>query len=473
VTDAFGPGFRTVEREYRDHEPRVEGEIPAWLSGALIRNGPGRFEAGGERLSHWFDGLGMLRRYAFADGEVRYTNRFLRTDAYADAQAGALGGQFATDTGGWRRLVSWLRNRGPEPTDNANVHVARLGGEYVALTEAPRRVAFDPVTLETTGEFDFEDEVTEHLAAAHLAADPHRGETVGFATQFGYNPQIHVYRVPDGERRRRHLASLDAGGPGYIHDVSVTREHVVLVEPPLDIRILRALAPWSEGVFDLMEWRPERGTRVVVLDRESGAVRRDATVEPRFVFHHVNAYDDGGAVVLDVVDFTDASIVGSMTLDELDGPGFPDVPDGRLARYRVSLSGDAVTRERRYDGGMELPRVPREVRGRRHRYAYGQSTDRHGANGLVKVDCENGRAREWWERSVFVEEPLPVRHPEADSEDEGVVLATALDVDREQSYLLVFDAATLEERARVFLPHPEPFGFHGRFFEDAGGLPGK
>jgi carotenoid cleavage dioxygenase-like enzyme len=155
------------------------------------------------------------------------------------------------------------------------------------------------------------------------------------------------------------------------------------------------------------------------------------------------------------------------------GPGFPDVPDGRLARYRVSLSGDAVTRERRYDGGMELPRVPREVRGRRHRYAYGQSTDRHGANGLVKIDCENGRAREWWERSVFVEEPLPVRHPEADSEDEGVVLATALDVDREQSYLLVFDAATLEERARVFLPHPEPFGFHGRFFEDAGGLPGK
>jgi len=472
VTDAFGPGFRTVEREYRDHEPRVEGSIPEWLSGALIRNGPGRFEVGGERLSHWFDGLAMLRRYAFADGEVRYTNRFLRTEAYEDGLAGRASGQFATDTRGWRRFVSWVRNRGPQPTDNTNVHVARLGGEYVALTEAPRRVAFDPQTLETRGEFSFEDDITEHMAAAHLARDPHRGETVGFATQFGLDPQINVYRVPDGQRRRRPVASIDARGPGYIHDVSLTRDHVVLVEPPLDIRVWRAFLPWTEGVFDLMEWTPERGTRVVVLDRESGAVVRDVTVDPVFVFHHANAYDDAGAVVLDAVAFPDADIVGAMALDELDVVGFPDVPDGRLTRYRIDLAGEASTgggvdSERLYADGTELPRVPRQFRGRRHRYIYGQSTDRQGANGLVKIDCERGETREWLAQSVFVEEPIPIRRPDADTEDEGVVLATALDVDREQSVLLVFDAATLDERARVFLPHPEPFGFHGRFFRDA------
>jgi len=469
VTDAFGPGFRTVETEYRDHEPRVEGTVPSWLSGTLIRNGPGRFEVGGERVNHWFDGLGMLRRYAFDGGEVRYTNRFLRSEAHADAISGETGAQFATDTRGWRRFLSWLRTLGPQPTDNANVHVARLDGEYVALTEAPRRVAFDPVTLETRGEFTFDDDITEHLAAAHVRHDPHRGETVGFATQFGLDPKIHVYRLPDGERRRRQVASLDAGGPGYIHDVSVTADRVVLVEPPLDIVPRRVLYPWTEGVFDLLEWNPDRGTRVVVLDRESGAVRLDTTIEPVFVFHHVNAYDDDRAVVLDVVDFADADIVGSMALDELDGSGFPNVPDGRLARYRIDLDSGAVTRERRYDGGMELPRVVRARRGRRHRYAYGQTTDRTGANGLAKVDCKRDRASEWWERSVFVEEPLPVRRPDADTEDDGVVLATALDVDREQSYLLVFDAATLEERARVFLPHPEPFGFHGRFFRDVDG----
>ncbi|MFT4947485.1 MAG: all-trans-8'-apo-beta-carotenal 15,15'-oxygenase, partial [Natronomonas sp.] len=48
--------------------------------------------------------------------------------------------------------------------------------------------------------------------------------------------------------------------------------------------------------------------------------------------------------------------------------------------------------------------------------------------------------------------------------DDGVVLAPALDVEIEQSVLLVLDAATLDELARAQVPHRNPFGFHGRFF---------
>jgi len=461
------PGFRTLTEEVQDHRPRIEGTVPEWLSGTLLRNGPGRFEVGDQRVNHWFDGLAMLRRYAFADGEVRYTNRFLRTEAYDDALAGRASGEFATDTDGWGGLLSWVRALGPpDPTDNANVGVARIGGEYVALTEAPRRVAFDPVTLETRGEFSFEDDLPEHVATAHVVADPHRGELVGYATEFGLSGQFHVYRIPEGRQRREVIASVPARGPGYVHDCSVTADHVVLVEPPLEVSVWRALAPWTEGFLDLTDWDPDRGTRILVLDRETGDKVGDVTVEPVFVFHHVNAYVADGTVVLDIVDFPDADIIEAMSFDVLDGTGFPDAPDGRLARYRLDLADETVTRERRYVGGIELPRVVRDRRGRRHRYAYGQATDRTGANGLVKVDCERGRAREWDEQSVYVEEPVPVQHPDADREDDGVVLATAVDTARERSYLLVFDAATLEERARVVLPHAEPFGFHGRYFPD-------
>ena len=62
-----------------------------------------------------------------------------------------------------------------------------------------------------------------------------------------------------------------------------------------------------------------------------------------------------------------------------------------------------------------------------------------------------------------------VQHPDADAEDEGAVLAPALDTDAERSMLLVFDAATLTERARAPLPHAVPFGFHGRFFPELEG----
>ena len=461
-----GPGFRSIESEYDDYHPEVEGSIPGWLSGTLIRNGPGRFEAGDNRVNHWFDGLAMLRRYAFEDGEVRYSNRFLRTDAYADAAEGRLTGQFGTDTRGWRRLLDTVTSFGlPEPTDNANVHVARIDGEYVALTEAPRRVAFDPETLETRGEFTFGDDLTEHITAAHLVDDPHRDEVVGFATQFGVPPQYHVYRVPDGSRRRERIASIEADGPAYIHDCSVTAQHVLLVESSLELSVLRALNPFADGAIDMLNWNPDRRTRVLVVDRDSGDLLADPTLGAAFTFHHVNAYvgDDGG-IVLDLVEFPNADIVGSLSMAELDGVGFPDVPDGRLVRYRVDTDANTVERSRRYDGGIELPRVVRSRVGRQHRYAYGQATDREGANGLVKVDCGSGTAREWWERSVYVEEPIPIQRPGGDAEDDGVVVATALDVERERTALLLFDAATLDLEARAWLPHAEPFGFHGRYF---------
>ncbi|WP_238477452.1 carotenoid oxygenase family protein [Natranaeroarchaeum sulfidigenes] len=466
MTDSYGPGFRTLTTELHDHRPTIEGEIPGWLSGTLVRNGPGRFDIGEHRVNHWFDGLAMLRRYAFENGALRYSNRFLRTEAYGDAMDGRLTGQFGTDTRGWRRIVETIRSLGlPEPTDNANVHVAEVDGEYVALTEAPRRIAFDPETLETRGEFRFEDDFPEHLTAAHLVDDPHREELVGFTTEFGRRPTYHIYRVPAGSRSRERIASIDANGPAYIHDVSVTGEHVVLVESPLVISVLRALNPFSQGVTDMLDWQPDRPMRVLVVDRESGELLAEPTTAAAFTFHHVNAYVEDGSIILDLVEFSDDRIVGAMAMEELDGVGFPSVPDGRLFRYEIDLERERIDRSRLYDGGMELPRIVRPKIGRQHRYAFGQATDRDGANGLVKVDCETGAAQEWWERSVFVEEPIPIQKPDPEAEDDGVVLATALDVEREQTILLVFDATVLTELARAYLPHPEPFGFHGRFFE--------
>jgi carotenoid cleavage dioxygenase-like enzyme len=461
-------GFRTATTEYDSHDPTVEGAVPDWLSGTLVRNGPGRFEAGDTRVAHWFDGLAMLRRYAFSDGAVSYSNRFLRTEAYEDALDGRLTGGFGTDTRGWRRILDAVRSLGPpDPTDNANVHVARVGDEHVALTEAPRRVAFDPATLATGGEFSFADDLTEHITAAHLVDDPHAEELVGFATQFGRTPTYHVYRVPHGSRSREVVATIDADGPAYVHDCSVTADHVVLVETPLVLPLRRLVDPRNGSALDAMEWQPERRTRVLVVDRDTGDLLADPTFDPAFTFHHINAYNDGDTVVLDLVEFPDAGIVEATRMDELDGPGFPSAPDGYHVRYRIDVAANALERSRLHDRGLELPRVARDVVGRRHRYAYAQTTDREDAHGLLKVDCETGTTSEWWEESLYVEEPVPVRAPDADAEDDGVVLATALDADRERTTLFVFDAATLDVSARVHLPHAEPFGFHGRFFPDA------
>jgi len=60
----YGVGFRSLTEE--TPEPVALGTLPSWLEGALLRTGPSKFEVGARTYSHWFDGLAMLHRFAFA-----------------------------------------------------------------------------------------------------------------------------------------------------------------------------------------------------------------------------------------------------------------------------------------------------------------------------------------------------------------------------------------------------------------------
>ena len=78
----YAQGFRSLTDEVRLPDVPVEGRIPGWLRGSLLRNGPALFEIGEQKLNHWFDGLAMLHSFSFSGGRVAYANRFLRSSAY-------------------------------------------------------------------------------------------------------------------------------------------------------------------------------------------------------------------------------------------------------------------------------------------------------------------------------------------------------------------------------------------------------
>jgi carotenoid cleavage dioxygenase-like enzyme len=69
-------GFLSLDAEVILESLPTEGRFPDWLSGSLMRNGPGKFEAGHDLFNHHFDGFGMLHRFEFRNGEVSYRNRF-------------------------------------------------------------------------------------------------------------------------------------------------------------------------------------------------------------------------------------------------------------------------------------------------------------------------------------------------------------------------------------------------------------
>lgn len=474
----YSSGFRSLNAEYTGLDLEVKGEIPEWLSGSLIRNGPAKFEVGDNRVDHWFDGLAMLHKFRFADGDITYSNRFLRTETFQKAvEEGTLSNQFATSGSYLERLRLFFSR----PTDNANVNVTTLGGEYVALTETPRRVRIDPETLSVQGDLPYEDDLDGHHVTAHPQYDQQQGETVGYMTEFGRSNQYHVYRVPDDRPERIPIASIDVDRPAYLHSFALTPTYAVIIEPPYVVNPLQFLLPGGGGFIDYFRWRPERGTRCLVIDRTSGKLVAAPRTTPFFFFHTVNTFELNGAVVIDLVTYDDATIVENLFMASLDrqstdGDASQDrepsvgAAEGVLTRVRVPLDGSNDIQYQLLYDGIELPRIAPAARMRSYRYAYGQATGREGQTGLVKVDIKAATSREWYEEALYAGEPVFVPKPGSGTmsadEDRGVVLALVLNAETERSLLLVLDGETLAERARAYLPHHIPFGFHGNFFSE-------
>jgi carotenoid cleavage dioxygenase-like enzyme len=457
------PWFRTLTEEVRDRPLPVEGTVPDWLDGALVRNGPAHFETAEGRVNHWFDGLAMLRRFGFDDGAVRYTNRFLRTEAYRSRTNGDVDAtEFGTGPTSLRRRLESLLV--PTATDNANVTVARLGGRTVALTETPRMVVFDPETLLTFGTRQFDDEVPGQWTAAHVEHDGERGESVGLTVRFGRTSSYHVYRLPDGARERTELARLRVDEPAYVHSVGLTDRYVVLPEVPFTADPRRFLRPGIDSFVDAFAWHPERPTRFHLVDRDDGSVS-SVDASPFFFFHTVNAFDDGESVVLDLVSFPDASVVEGLSFDRVER-GVREAT-GVLRRVRIPVDGGRVS-DRTLASDVALPRTSPTVRRRPYRYAYAQRTGEGEFTGLARVDVERAAERVWSERGCFAGEPVFVPREtargECDGEADGVVCSVVLDRDAERSFLLLLDGETFEEVGRAWLPHALPLGFHGEYF---------
>ncbi|UWG47543.1 Lignostilbene-alpha,beta-dioxygenase or related enzyme [Halanaeroarchaeum sp. HSR-CO] len=462
-------GFQSLQEERSDRRLPIEGVVPNWLAGTLYRNGPGLFEVGGEQFDHWFDGLAMVRRFSFQNGSIAYSNRFLRTETYRRAhENGTLDSpQFGTTASGFLSTVKTVLR--PTATDNTNVNITRTGETLLALTETPRYTAFESETLKTIGEWTFEDDVSSHLTCAHPIVDPATDTTLNLHTTFGRTHTYQITERPTNTTSRTLLGEIDTDTVGYMHSFGVTPGYVILVEPPLVVDLRSLLNPFVGSSFlDALTWRPQRGTRFLVVDRTDGKLAATIDGAPFFYFHVTNAFEVAeGELAIDLVTFEDASVLQALSLTDLSAGNFSH-PMGDLDRFHVSIPETTVDRERLVDGHLSLPRMNDKYVGRRYRYVYSQGADADDRSefptGLRKIDSETGEVERWSTPDRYFGEPIFVARPRGTTEDDGVILSVFLDTDREQSGLLILDGKSFEKRATAWLPHIVPFDFHGQYF---------
>jgi beta,beta-carotene 9',10'-dioxygenase len=468
MTKVFEIGFGKTEHEISFERLPVRGHIPAWLTGTLIRNGPGTFEVGQQRYKHWFDGLAMLHKFTISDGVVAYANKFLDTQSYRAAQStGKISySEFATDP--CRSLFNRVTSVfSPQITDSAKVSIAKIADHYLALAETPIQVEFDPETLETVGVFNFEDRLVGQMTTVHPQFDYAHNRVFNVVTHYDRISHYNVYCMENSLTPSK-IASIPSNQPAYMHSFGMTQNYIILTEFPLVVNPLSLLL-WLKPYIENFQWKPGRGTPFWVVNRWTGETVGRFDCEPFFAFHHINAFERGDELVIDINAYSDASIINAYYLNRLQDES-QELPAGTIRRYRLPLNGNKVSWETISDTCIELANFD-SVRYNmqpdyRFLYAVGlHSEHRQGFyNQIVKIDIHTGKDIFWHEPDCYPGEPIFVGNPGRTKEDDGIVLSVVLNAQHGSSYMVILDASTLSEIARAEIPHPVLFGYHGAYF---------
>ena len=379
-------GFETLNEEGTIDRLEVTGELPAWLAGSLLRTGPARFEVGEHGYRHWFDGLTMLHRFSFGDGDVSYGNRYLRGKTWKAAEeTGEIPyPEFATDPcrSVFKRIQTDVLTRLRRQREH------QRGPPGRALPDDDRGADLSPVRPA---------DARGRRRAVHAAGDGHHR-----APSYGPRDQGHAQlrgqarpaqRVPllppraGLHGRPRCIAQIPVKHPGYVHSFGLTENYIVFAEFPWVVNPLKlALAgrPYAEN----FEWEPERGTRFFLVDRRTGKASEPITTDPCFAFHHLNAYEEAdGTIVADIQTYPDASIVDEFYLDHVRGDGV-NLPETELRRFRIDPGAKTIEHEAVLDTPMELGRINYgRCNERPYRYAWGVvATPGNWIDRIVKGD---------------------------------------------------------------------------------------
>ena len=435
-----------------DFDLVVTGEMPADLAGAFYRNGPNpQFAPLGDH--HWFAGDGMVHAVFVKDGKASYRNRYVRTPKWHDENAAG------------RALFGGFDPRLNDPSvaghDSgvANTNIVWHAGRLLALEEGHAPFELDPLTLDPRGYANaYRGNVT-----AHPKLDPETGEMVWFAYGVGEMPlsagMSYGVTSATGEVLRRD--DFQAPFSSMVHDFLTTRSHVLFPVLPLTgslERAMKGLPPYA--------WEPEKGAFIGVMKRDASVTAlRWFETEACYVFHPMNAWEEGSLIHADVMEYPVAPL-----FPNADGSR-GERTSARLVRWTFDLAGasNQVKRQPLDDMAGEFPRFDERRAGLSYRHGwFASNTGEPGANfnSITHVDLATGG------RSVFrlpegdaTGEPVFVPRSVGSEEGDGWLVSLIYRGNDDRSDFVVFDARDLMAgpMAVAQIPQRVPFGFHGNW----------
>jgi carotenoid cleavage dioxygenase len=456
----FSGNFAPLSFEADAPDLVLRGELPKGLAGTLYRNGPNPQFAPRDSNHHWFIGDGMIHAFHIADGRVSYRNRWVRTPKW-ELEHEAHRALF----GSWGNPATSDPSVQGKNNGAANTNIIWHGGKLFALYESQRPFALDPETLAAQGYWDFGGAFTGTRFTAHPKVDPETGEMVFFAySAVGPFTRTLSYGVIDKTGKLCRFDHFDAPYASMVHDFMVTRNYVLFPVLPLTGSMQRAMS--GKPAY---AWEPSKRAYVGVMKRNANVSSvRWFECDPCYVFHPMNAYEDGDKIVGDVMQYDAAPLFPGA-----DGrPGEPAKAVASLTRWTFDLTANTngFKREPIDDLAGEFPRFDERLAGLHYRHGFfAASSDRLFADyfdTLAHVDLQtNKRSAYRLPKGDALSEPIFVPRKSESPEGDGYLLATIYRGAEHRSDLAVFDTVALEHGpiAVAELSHRVPFGFHGNW----------
>ena len=454
--------WRPQHQEFDAWNMECVGDLPDDLNGVYLRNTENPLFEPIKRY-HPFDGDAMLHSISFNNGEVQYSNRFVRTDAFLAEQdtksslwAGITEHPFtaiAKDGWGARTMMK----------DNASTDVVVHGGKALAsFYQCGELYQLDPTSLADKGKASWNGAFPPEGVSAHPKVDEHTGELLFF--NYSTTAPFMKYGVVSSEGELTNYQDIPLPGPRLPHDMAFTENWSILNDLPLywDPKALK------EGFYS-NTYNRDLPSRFALIPRHGSSNEiRWFEADPTFVLHWTNAYEEGDEVVLDgffqhnptasgVRRHADA-LKGFETLDM-------NVLEARAHRWRFNLKTGSCSEEQMSDRCSEFPMINGTHAGRRHRYSYNSicAPNLFAFNGLIKHDLDTGKEETYeFEDGVFVSETVMAPRDNSAREDDGYLVTFSSDLIRDISDALVFDASDITQGpiCKIRLPERISSGTH-------------
>lgn len=444
------------ERDFDESQLRVEGEIPASLVGAYMRDGANvAFQP--NHYVYPLDGDGMVHAVYFNNGHVHYKNRWVQTSHLKTERK--FGRTIYGSVGKLMEVPQEVIDAGGEPNpvrNTANTNVLYHGGKLVAMWEGgfPHLLNND---LSTVGLYDYEGALQPGDAlTAHPKVCPDTGQLIS-CTQRWDSPN---YWVQIFDAHAKHLKTIPVSfeRKGIIHDLQITENYVVIFYAPAFHSLERAMK--GENPF---MWEPELGTKVIVIPRDGNSENRVFETDAFFSWHFCNGFERDGKIIIDYV------WINSIPFTQAQGTGVEKQPR-RMHRMTLDPSTMSVNDEEFSDVFCEFSRVDERRMGKDYRYGFAASSNRdwgdaHGYNCTGRFDFKTGETTLWeYGPEANAGEPVYVPNPESELEEDGWVMCFVYTPD-EGAFLSIINAGDFASGpvAKVHIPGRVPNGFHANW----------